>query len=184
MNTTGASVQQLLADLLANFLTEIENIMKTTYLSAAILSLTTLASAQANAQNAPQGLSSEQVRAELVEAARQGDLIVNPSTGETARDLAPHLYPASQQAGLTREQVRAELVAAERNGGLIVDPSSGRTVADNNPAVIKTTSVQGKTRGEVVAELAAAERNGELVGNLLTGQKQNEIHPQFYPQQS
>lgn len=155
--------------------------MKTTYLSAAILSLTALASGHAMAQ----GLSTEQVRAELVEAARNGDLIVNPSTGQTERDLAPHLYPAREQVGLTREQVRAELVAAERNGDLIVDPSSGRTVADINPGTVSASSqAPGKTRTEVVAELVAAERNGELVGNLITGQKQNEMYPQFYPQQS
>ena len=43
-----------------------------------------------------QGLTREQVRAELAQAVAQGTLIADGQTGATFRDLSPTLYPQMQ----------------------------------------------------------------------------------------
>ena len=73
-----------------------------------------------------QGLTRDQVRAELREAIRTGDILVGGEHGMTAYEMAPHRYPARPPVvGKTREQVRAELVEAVRTGDILVSGSMG-----------------------------------------------------------
>ena len=66
-----------------------------------------------------QGKTRAQVRAELAEAQRNGDLIADGETGATHRQLYPHRYAAQDSAqAKTREQVKQELVEARRSGQL------------------------------------------------------------------
>ena len=75
------------------------------------------ASAQAVA-----GKSRAEVRAELAQAQRNGEVVANGEIGLTARQISPGLYPAEVTAqGKTREEVRAELAQARRDGTLAVN---------------------------------------------------------------
>lgn len=74
---------------------------------------------------AQEGKTREQVKAELAEAIRTGDIILGDSSLKE-KDLWPKLYPApapAAAAGKTREQVKAELAEAIRNGEITVGDS-------------------------------------------------------------
>ena len=147
---------------------------------AAALLLSTLGVA-AHAQSSETGLTRDQVRAELAQAQRQGDLPAAGDLGRTLREVSPDRYPAPQAAaGLTRAQVRAELAQARSNGELLVG-DTGLTQHDIAPQNFPRRAVaQGKTRAQVRAELAEAQRTGDIVANNETGEKLNEQFPQRY----
>ena len=74
------------------------------------------------------GPTREQVRAELMQAQRNGTLIANGETGATFRNLNPGNYmakPATQ--GLSRAEVQAAFEQARANGELIVSKEIGLT---------------------------------------------------------
>lgn len=124
--------------------------------SAALLSSASLVQAE--------GLTREQVKAELADAKRNGTLIADGETGATYRDMNPDRYPALQAtAGKSREQVKVELAEAQRSGTLIADGETGATYRDlapqNYPAPI---AMAGKKREEVKLELATAIRLGDI----------------------
>jgi hypothetical protein len=76
----------------------------------------------------------EQVRAELLEAQRTGDIMADGETGKKLNEVFPNAYPAkSSTAGLTREQVKAELVEAQRRGDVMVDGETGRKLNELGP---------------------------------------------------
>lgn len=88
--------------------------MQRTTTSLIALALAASVSLPALAQGSATGKTRDQVRAELIEAQRSGNLVVNGETGETARDLRPDLYPTvSGGQGKTRADVRAELIEAQ-----------------------------------------------------------------------
>ena len=67
------------------------------------------------------GKTREQVKAELAEAIRTGDIIGNAETGQKLNELYPHRYPAKPAvAGKTRQQVKDELSQAQRDGTMPV----------------------------------------------------------------
>lgn len=105
-----------------------------------------------------EGLTREQVKAELAEARRNGTLIANTETMQTYRDLYPDRYPpAPTVIGKTREQVKAELAEARRNGTLIANAETMQTFRDLYPdRYPPAPTVIGKTREQVKAELAEA----------------------------
>jgi hypothetical protein len=71
----------------------------------------------------------EQVRAELLEAQRTGDIMADGETGKMLNEVFPNAYPAkSSTAGLTREPVRSDLNDAQRRVG----GESGRTLNEPN----------------------------------------------------
>ena len=112
-----------------------------------------------------QGLTRAQVRAELAEAIRTGDIIVGEH-GLTAYEQAPHRYPARPPViGKTREQVRAELAEAVRTGDIIVG-EQGKTLFEQEPHRYPARAVAiGKTREQVRNELALAIRLGDTPVN-------------------
>jgi hypothetical protein len=64
--------------------------------------------------------SRSEVRAELQEAQRTGDVLAAGDTGLTLSQLNPSAYPAKTLvAGKTREQVREETAEAIRNGDIV-----------------------------------------------------------------
>lgn len=109
--------------------------MKTSYAAILAITLATLATGYANAEaaypdNAPAattaGKTRDQVRAELVEAQRTGDIQAYNDSGKNLNELYPSQYPAKAVVqGKTREQVLAELVQAQRSGEFNLNENHG-----------------------------------------------------------
>ncbi len=92
--------------------------MNHTYASILALTLTAFSSGSAFASDASAPKTREQVKAELAEAIRSGDISYGES-GQKLNELFPNLYPAKPAVqGKTREQVKAELAEAVRSGQL------------------------------------------------------------------
>lgn len=69
-----------------------------------------------------------EVKAELAEAVRTGNIVADGQTGALAKDLFPAQYPKEAvAAGKTRAQVKAELAEARRTGNIVVDAETGLT---------------------------------------------------------
>jgi hypothetical protein len=90
-------------------------IMKNSYAAIIALTLSTLAAGYASAADAPK--TREQVRAELIEAQRTGDILAQGNSGKKLNELYPSRYPATAVAqASTRAEVLAELAQAKRSG--------------------------------------------------------------------
>jgi Domain of unknown function (DUF4148) len=131
-------------------------------------------------------LTREQVKAELAEAIRTGDIIDNGETGQQLNELNPARYPAKPVVqGNTRAQVRAELAEAQRTGDIVGNGHSGQKLNEMYPGRYPPKPiVAGKTRAEVRAELAEAVRTGDISVNGETGLKAKELSPGAYPTQA
>jgi hypothetical protein len=69
---------------------------------------------------ADSGRTRAEVKAELAEAIRTGDIIASGESSYKRNELRPDLYPAvAKGPGSTREQVKAELAEAVRSGNII-----------------------------------------------------------------
>jgi hypothetical protein len=134
-----------------------ETIMRINRVFTIALALsTTLGSAFAQST-----VSRAQVRAELVQAEKNGDVPAG-ETGHTLAELYPSRYPHAPAApGLTRGQVKAELAEATRNGDVQVG-DSGYTLAELNPSRYPRPQTPGLTRAQVKAELLQAIRDGDV----------------------
>jgi hypothetical protein len=168
--------------------------MKNARLSLIALAITTASAGMAWAADAAAPKTRELVRAELVDAQRNGTLIADGQTGATFRDLNPSRYmqPATVST-VTRAQVQAEFKDAWARGELIADGETGRRAkdmfpgsytAEPMPAPMASTTTDGKTRDEVRAELDAAQRNGELVADGQTGATFRDLAPHRYATQT
>ena len=94
--------------------------------SVIALAVAALAASNAIAADASAPKTREQVKAELAEAVRTGDIMVNGETGQKANEMFPALYPAKPTfQGKTREQVQAELAEAVRTGDIVADGETG-----------------------------------------------------------
>jgi hypothetical protein len=86
------------------------------------------------AQHVTHGKSAAQVRAELFEAQRNGDIVLSGEIGLTERQLHPGAFPAGEvYAGKSAEQVRAETLQAIRSGDILAPGESGLTLRQENP---------------------------------------------------
>ncbi len=150
--------------------------------SAIALAVAALSAGQALAQDATPK-TREQVRAEVMEAIRTGDVVADADTGVKLNQLFPGRYAAQTAVaqGKTRAEVKAEVAQAIRNGELAVNVDTGEKI--NTPATRQpaTAVAQGKTRAEVKAELAEAIRNGDVIADADTGVKLNQMFPDRYP---
>jgi hypothetical protein len=101
--------------------------MKASYAATLVFALATVTAGQAMANESDNtnyanasvsvGKSRDQVRAELVQARRTGDIVANFETGASFKEQSPGNYPGAPVAqSLTREQVRTELVHAQHSG--------------------------------------------------------------------
>jgi predicted RNase H-like HicB family nuclease len=164
-----------------------------TRLSVVAIALSTLVAGHALAADPAAAKTREQVRAELAQAQRNGDLIADGETGARFNQLYPSLYAQQATVGKTRAEVKAELAEAVRNGDLIADGQTGARFNEVAPAqyaaarsaapvAANVVVAQGKTREQVKAELAEAIRNGDIVADGQTGAKFNQLNPSRYPQ--
>lgn len=110
--------------------------MKTTYAAILAITLSALTAGYANAEAAypadnaaaatTVGKTRAQVRAELAEAQRTGDIVANGDSGKKLNELYPSQYPVKAvEAGKTREQVLAELAQAQRSGEFTLHQHNG-----------------------------------------------------------
>jgi hypothetical protein len=114
--------------------------MKRSYLTAIALAAT-LAGGQALAAGTSTGKTRDQVKAELVEAVRTGNMPANDETGRMLNEVNPSFYPAQAQTqGNTRAEVLAELKEAIRTGNMPANDESGRMLNEVNPGFYDHTS--------------------------------------------
>jgi hypothetical protein len=127
----------------------------------------------------------EQVRAELREAVRTGDVLANGDSGLKLNELYPQRYPHAPAAGATRAQVKAELAEAIRTGDMLADGEVGLKLNQEFPSLYPPVPVvAGKTREQVRYETAEAVRDGDIIATGETGLKLNQLYPQRYAKQS
>jgi len=145
--------------------------MNRSYLSAITVAVAALVAGHAMAADASAPKTREQVKAELAEAIRTGDFIVNGETNQKANELSPSLYPAKPVVqGKSREQVKAELAEAIRTGDFVVNGETNQKANEVSPGLYPAKAVaQGKTREQVKAELAEAVRTGNLPADDESG---------------
>jgi hypothetical protein len=137
------------------------------------------ASTVANTAWAQQGLTREQVRAELFRAQHDG-LIPFGDLGTRPIDIHPELYPR-QDTGTpkTRAEVQAELKSAIAAGDVMVG-DSGRTEAEIDPGRYpKPSAAPGLTRAQVRAETLEAIRRGDIQQGD-SGLTLAQINPSYY----
>jgi Domain of unknown function (DUF4148) len=88
-------------------------------------------------------LTREQVKADLAEATRTGEIIGNGETGQKRNELNPGSHPAKPVLqGKTRTQVRAELAEAQRTGDIIVIHETGMKANELWPGLYPTRTRQ------------------------------------------
>ena len=108
--------------------------MKRTYFTAIALAAT-LAGGQALAADTSTGKTRAQVKAELVEAVRTGNIRANDESGLMRNEVNPSFYPAqSETQGNTRAEVKAELAEAIRTGNIRANDESGLMRNEVNPS--------------------------------------------------
>jgi hypothetical protein len=133
-------------------------------LSTLTLVLAALAAGNTLAADATGAKTRDQVRAELAEAQRTGDILAPGDSGKKLNELYPSRYPAKAVAqGYTREQVLAELAQAQRTGDILAQGNSGKKLNELSPSQYPAkAAAQSVTRAQVLAELAEAQRSGEF----------------------
>jgi hypothetical protein len=120
-------------------------------LSTLTLTLAALVAGNVLAADAYAPKTSDQVRAELIEAQRTGNILANGNSGKMLNELYPSRYPAKPMAqSKTREQVLAELIEAQRTGDILADGNSGKMLKDLHPGKYPAAAVTiGNTREQV-----------------------------------
>jgi hypothetical protein len=124
----------------------------------------------------------DQVKRELAEARRNGELIVNGEIGLQQNELYPHRFPRRTAERKTRDQVRAELSEARQRGDVLANGEVGLTLAELHPTRYGRGDPldAGKSRNEVIAELNEARRNGDVLASGETGLTLRELRPDLY----
>lgn len=111
-----------------------------------------------------QGKTRAQVRAELAEALRTGQLLAPGESGLTQQQQRPDLFPSiAMFPGRSRQEVRNELAEARRTGDLIAGESSARLNEVHPDLYPPVPMAPGKTREQARAELAEALRTGDIL---------------------
>ena len=114
------------------------------------------------AQDAAAAKTREQVRAELLEAQRTGDVMADGESGMKLNELYPRSFPANANANAqsrARTEVRAELLEAQRRGELMSFGDSESAFSPRYPG--RASAASGLTRAEVKAQLFEAQRRGD-----------------------
>jgi hypothetical protein len=147
--------------------------------SRATLIALAIAAAFTAGAHADGGKTREQVRAELAEAVRNGDVMAPGESGLTLRQMYPQRYPAAPVAasGVTRAQVLGEVQDARRNGTLMAAGEAGEPTAQTSPQAY-AARFTGKTRAQVEAETREAIRTG----NILAGGESSLLLKDAYPE--
>jgi hypothetical protein len=124
-----------------------------------------------------------QVKAELSEAIRTGDMMAVGEGNLKLNELHPNLYPAKTvTSSLTRTQVKAELAEAIRTGNQSAGGDSNLKLNELHPNLYPAQTVKSSlTRTQVKAELAEAIRTGNQLAGGESKLKLNELFPNRYP---
>ncbi|MCC2596621.1 DUF4148 domain-containing protein [Pusillimonas sp. MFBS29] len=139
--------------------------MTYTKLSAIAFAFSTLIAGQAMAAGTDAPVTRDQVRAELAEAVRTGNIVTGESSARL-NEQYPQLYPAQQvTTSASRAEVRAELAEAVHTGNIITGESSAKE-NEKFPQLYAHNEQDSKSRAEVRAELAEAVANGLLYRNI------------------
>lgn len=102
-------------------------------ISSLSLVLLALCAGQVMAQNSGPKTRAE-VKAELMEAIRTGNMPANNETGQMLNELNPSAYPPKPVVACkTREEVRAELAEAQRTGNMMAPGEAGCLLKDLYP---------------------------------------------------
>lgn len=127
----------------------------------------------------------EQVRAELREAIRSGDVFAGGDSGLKLNELYPERYPrAAPVATRTRLEVQAELAEAIRSGAMVAAGEGETTLRDEFPGRYPAlAAAPARARAEVVAETREALRTGDVYAAGEAATKLNEQTPARYPRQ-
>lgn len=138
--------------------------MNRKYLSTLLLALAAVATGNVLAADASSAKTREQVRAELAEAQRTGDIVAHGDSGKKLNELYPSRYPAPATVpGYTRAQVLAELAEAQRTGDVPAHGDSGKKLNELYPSQYPAKQASaGVSRTQVLAELSEAQRRGEF----------------------
>ncbi len=103
-------------------------------LSALTFAVLALSAGPTLAQDPGGPKTREQVRAELMEAIRTGNMPANDDSGRMLNEVNPSAYPPKvERPCKTREQVRAELAEAQRTGNMLANDESGCLLKDLYP---------------------------------------------------
>jgi hypothetical protein len=87
------------------------------------------------------GKTREQVKAELAEAIRTGNILANDESGRKLNEVFPSRYEVQQATGTkTREQVKAELAEALRTGEILASGDSGKKLNELFPSSYPRTN--------------------------------------------
>jgi predicted RNase H-like HicB family nuclease len=144
-----------------------------------------LLAAIASTAHAETAKTREEVKAELREAIRTGEVLVGgDNSGVKLNELYPDRYPRVAASTKTRAEVRAELAQAIREGTLVAAGEGALTPRDEFPQRFPAVAVApGRTREEVVAETREAIRSGDVYAAGEAAMKLNEEYPQRYAKQ-
>ena len=132
--------------------------MTATKFSAIAFAFSTIFAGQAMAASTDAPVTREQVKAELAEAVRTGNIVTGESSAKLNEQF-PQLYPQQVASNVTRAQVVAELKEAVRTGNVIVGESSTK-LNEAYPNQYAQQDVDSKSRAQVRTELAEAAANG------------------------
>ncbi len=138
--------------------------MNRSYLCAIAVAFAALSAGQVMAADASAPITRDQVKAELAQAIRTGDMLADGVTGQKMNERFPGRYPAKAAVqGKTRAQVKAELAEAIRTGDMLAAGVTGQKMNERFPGRYPAkTAVQGKTRDQVNAEVIEAVRSGAM----------------------
>ena len=150
--------------------------LKTTLI---ILALSAAPAFAFDASHGAQSKTREEVKAELSQALRSGDIMAGGEIGAKVSELNSGGYQLKTPVlGKTRDQVRAELEQAVRSGDMLAAGESGSRLNELQPNLYPSKMAQaGKTREQVKEELAEAIHTGDLMAAGEDGRKLNEIYP-------
>jgi ribosomal protein L30E len=159
--------------------------MNRSYAAISALALATLMATPAFADTTAPAKTRTQVRAELAEAIRTGDILANDDSNLKLSEQRPDLYAQPAVAGKSRAQVQAELAEAVRTGDIIAAGSEGSLkLNEQRPDLYPQVATSNKSRAEVRAELAEAVRTGDIVVGSEGNETLNQRFPGFYAQKN
>lgn len=138
--------------------------MTRTHNAALALALSALFAGQAMAAGTDAPLTRDQVKAELAEAVRTGNVVTGESS-DRLNEQFPQLYPQQASSTVTRAQVQAELAEAIRAGNVLVGESSAK-LNEVLPQNYAQQNVAGKSREQVHAEVVEAAARGQLYRHI------------------
>lgn len=139
--------------------------MTRTHTCAVALAFTAMFAGQAMAATTDAPVTREQVKAELAEAIRTGNVSYGES-GLKLNEQFPQRYPAQHVASKSREQVKAELAEAVRTGNIVSGESSLKLNEQFPGSYPGQHEVASKSREQVQTELANAIRSGQIYAHI------------------